>query len=1188
MLQLHSTVALQRRRCRLAAAVSTAAAAARLPADDEPVLATPADYRPPSPLPPPPTQATLVQVLPYLLRLAFGSPQLTLRLGAALALLLTYKAAGLSAPFFFKRAVDALAAGATDAGVRAAAAALLLSGACRVVAGMARELQQPMFAPVAQNVGRRVAFFTLSHVLDLDLQYHLDRKTGALSRILERGARSAATIFKAVVFTFVPTALELTAVCVILARAFHPRVSLLVVATFAAYALWTVLLTKVATGVRREVKDLDNAITSKAMDALLNFETVKLFGNAALEVRQYDTSLTAYQGSMVRLDLAAAALNAGQIFILTAGLTLVMLAAATGAAAGGAAAAGAAAGAAAAGAGGPGATAWSITAGDLVMINGLLFQLWGPLQFLGWLYREVRQSLVDMEDLFSLLRTPSRLPEGSRELPTLAPATSGSAAAAANGGRNGATHGGTAGEAAAAAALDERQRSSGAASSSGGGATPAAASQGLRLELRDVHFSYGPEGRQVVKGLSIEAAPGESIAIVGPSGSGKSTLLRLLVRLYDCNEGQVLLNGVDVRELRQVSLRAAVAVVPQDTVLFNDTVLHNVAYGAPGAPLSAVRAAASAAKLDAAIARMPAGWSTMVGERGLKLSGGEKQRVAIARAFLRRPRLLICDEATSALDTATERGIQASLRDLATGRTAVFVAHRLSTVQACDRIYVMSDGLVAEQGTHAELMAARGIYWDMWQLQRAEQALEAHLHPSDAQLAQQQQQQNGGGGGGGGSSDEGELQPPALGGGVSLRVDGGAGTAQRRRLGRSTPMAVDAKPQDPQWKHALAGATAGLTTSLSLHPLDVIKTRLQVQDGASLLPAYRGTLDALRHIVREEGWRALYSGLTPALAGSGLAWGVYFFAYNRAKQRYQRQQLRRSGGGGSGGGAQQQQQQRLGPAMHLLSAAEAGTVVCFITNPIWVVKTRLQLQRRTLAQAAAAAAAPAAGGVPRQVLAGGAAAAAETCALEYRGFVHAFVQIARCEGLRGLYKGLLPSLLLVSHGAIQFAVYEELKVAAQHLPLSRFTRSLDGLLGGGSSGGAGASAGTGGGSGGGHAPRELSPAEITACGALSKLAASVATYPSQVLRSRLQQRMDARALQYTGVGDVIRKTLQREGIRGFYKGLAPNVLRVMPQSALTFLVYESVMRALAAQAAGSSGGGGGAVAQQQQRSAAAQ
>ncbi|KAH7624650.1 hypothetical protein Ndes2526B_g00011 [Nannochloris sp. 'desiccata'] len=357
----------------------------------------------------------------------------------------------------------------------------------------------------------------------------------------------------------------------------------------------------------------------------------------------------------------------------------------------------------------------------------------------------------------------------------------------------------------------------------------------------------------------------------------------------------------------------------------------------------------------------------------------------------------------------------------------------------------------------------------------------------------------------------------------------------------------DEEQQPEAWKHAVAGCTAGLSTVLVLQPLDVIKTRLQVQDGAGSLPMYRGTVDALQSIGRQEGWKALYSGLTPALIGSGVAWGVYFFAYNAAKQRYR----------------ELTGQTRLGPLTHLASAAEAGSIVCFITNPIWVVKTRLQLQKQIVLQTVGTHRTPppppaanttmtsspvAISTNALRNIAGASGAAAGSISkplppnpnVAYRGFVDCLSQIAKTEGLPGLYKGLLPSLFLVSHGAIQFAVYEELKSAAYHLrdfirPLGARNVSED---------------------------KTLSSAEITACGALSKMAASIVTYPSQVVRSRLQQRMDSRALQYKGVVDVLRKTMAREGVGGLYKGLVPNVLRVMPQSAMTFLVYETVMRHL--------------------------
>jgi ABC-type transport system involved in Fe-S cluster assembly fused permease/ATPase subunit len=555
------------------------------------------------------------------------------------------------APLYFKQAVDALALGGSQSqAVSACVAAVLLFGAARCILSLAKEVQHPIFSPISQAVARRVSHHSFRHVLELDLGFHLDRKTGSLSRILERGARSVGMIFRAVVFTFIPTAIELVAVCVLLARAFSPKISYIVLCTFGVYTGFTVLLTWFATSTRRAVKNLDNEISSQAVDALLNVETVQLYANERLEAEKYDAGLTAYQRASVKLEVISAILNAGQAVILAGGMTVAMVAA---------------------------AQSVGITSGGLVYIQTLLLQLWAPLQFLGWFYRELRQSLVDMEDLFEILRRNPALPDGFQDLPS------------------------------------------------------SSNQEGVAVQLQNVRYKYpGAGGKEVLKGVNIEARPGEKIAIVGPSGSGKSTLLRLLVRIYDTDDGTVLLDGLDVKSLHVNSIRHAVAVVPQDTVLFNDSVYNNVAYGKVGSSYDEVVQAARAAKLDTAIKTMTGGYDTVVGERGLKLSGGEKQRVSLARAFLRSPRLLICDEATSALDTATERSIMTSLTELAAGRTSVFVAHRLSTVQECDRIYVLSEGEVEEEGGHGELMARRGMYYDMWNAQEAAEAAENSLHGS--------------------------------------------------------------------------------------------------------------------------------------------------------------------------------------------------------------------------------------------------------------------------------------------------------------------------------------------------------------------------------------------------------------------------------------------------------------------------
>lgn len=662
----------QRQHCAHVVASSAAASAWAAPAGFHKSDASEEEFgeltAPPA-LPPTPKSSSLLDVFPYLARLALSERSLYWRLALALFLMVASKVAGLLAPVYFKHAVDAMGQNA----VQMTVAALLTSGLCRVVNGVAKEIQHPCFTPISQAAGRRVAYHTFAHVLDLDISFHLERRTGALSRVLERGTRSIAVMFRAIVFTFIPTAIELVLVAVVLARSFSPLVAALVVATFVAYVSWTTLMTQAATDVRKQVNVLDNQTTGKAVDALLNYETVALFNNQALEVSEYDTVLSQLQKASIRTEAISATLNAGQSVILSFGLTAVLAVAAMGSA------------------------TTSMTAGDLVLVQGLLLQLWGPLQFLGWFYRELRQSLVDLDAFLKVLLTKNQLPDGDKDLPMTDVHVAADSPAHHQRNGNGAS------EAQPIASTSQR---------------------GLALQLKDVHFSYNPE-REVLKGVNITAQPGQSVAIVGPSGSGKSTLLRLMVRLYDVTTGSITLNGVDVRELRQGSLRGSVAVVPQDTVLFNDTIYRNIAYGRVGATREEVEAAAKKAQLDTAISRMSDGYNTVVGERGLKLSGGEKQRVAIARAFLRSPKLLICDEATSALDTATERDIMDSLTELASGRTSIFVAHRLSTIRNCDKIVVMSAGQVVEEGSHNDLMNAGRVYADMWAMQ-AEQEEQSH------------------------------------------------------------------------------------------------------------------------------------------------------------------------------------------------------------------------------------------------------------------------------------------------------------------------------------------------------------------------------------------------------------------------------------------------------------------------------
>ncbi|GMH35638.1 hypothetical protein BSKO_03506 [Bryopsis sp. KO-2023] len=596
------------------------------------------------PLPDPPSKATLGKILPYLTKVALTERKLYWRLAGALLCMVVSKVSGLVAPVLLKDAVDALAA----SNVRLAVGAVLLAGSYRLLSGVAKEVQYPIFTPISQAAARRVASSTFAHVLDLDIQFHLDRQSGSLSRILERGTRSIQMMFRVVVFTFVPTLLELVFVAGYLTHQFSGFMALTVTATFVAYVAWTLYMTPIAVRVRKEANTFDNLTMGKAVDVLQNFETVTLFNNKDLEVSQYDEYLRGHQIASVETEKVMAATNAGQHIVLSVGLTaaLVLSLTCTG--------------------------GHDITAGGLIMVQGILLQLWLPLQFLGWFYRELRQALIDMEDFLNILQTKTTLPDGDLVLPHQ--------------------------------------------SETNGNGSSSTAIAGVEVNLRNVFFGYTNE-RPVLQGVSLHIDAGQSVAIVGSSGSGKSTILKLLARLFDVTNGVIQCDGIDIRDLQQTSLRSVIGVVPQDTVLFNETIMENIRYGCPGSSDEQVIEAARMAQLHTAIGRMPTGYQTVVGERGLKLSGGEKQRVAIARTFLRAPRLLLCDEATSALDTATEQEIMSSLNRLARGRTSVFVAHRLSTIQNCDKIVVMSGGKVVEQGTHEELMALERMYYDMWMAQ---------------------------------------------------------------------------------------------------------------------------------------------------------------------------------------------------------------------------------------------------------------------------------------------------------------------------------------------------------------------------------------------------------------------------------------------------------------------------------------
>ncbi len=577
----------------------------------------------------------LLRIAPYLW--PKNETELRIRVVAALVLVAAAKAVGVLVPFAYARAVDALAPkDGIGAAITVPVALLLAYGVLRVMSSVFAELRNAIFAKVQARAGRRVALEVFEHLHALSMRFHMDRATGGLSRVIERGVRGIATSLNFLLFNIIPTIVEILFVAAILWWVFAASFAITMLATIVAYVAFTLLFTNWRLRFRRTMNETDEEANTKAVDSLLNYETVKYFGNEGHEARRYNESLTRYERAYVTSETTLNMLNAGQAIIMAVGLTVTMLLAGSGIAAG------------------------TMTVGDLVMVNTYLIQLYLPLNILGFAYREIKQGLTDMEQMFALLEVPAEV----RDAPDAVPLAKGPG----------------------------------------------------EIRFDNVQFGYRPD-RQILKGVSFTVEPGRMLAIVGPTGAGKSTVSRLLFRFYDATGGAVTVDGQDVRSVTQASLRAAMGVVPQDTVLFNDTIRYNIAYGRPGATDDEVEAAARAAQVHDFVLRLPEGYATRVGERGLKLSGGEKQRVAIARTILKDPRILILDEATSALDTRTEQEIQAALRDVARNRTTLVIAHRLSTVVEADEIIVLQDGRIAERGTHASLTAADGLYAEMWRRQ---------------------------------------------------------------------------------------------------------------------------------------------------------------------------------------------------------------------------------------------------------------------------------------------------------------------------------------------------------------------------------------------------------------------------------------------------------------------------------------
>ena len=582
---------------------------------------------------------TLLRFLPMLW--PRGEHEIQARVVVAVILVLIGKATTLLMPFAYKAIVDRMASHQAFALV---IGLVLAYAGARFGGVLADNLRNALFEKVGQRAALALSSRVFRHVHSLSLRFHLERRTGSLTKIVERGTKSIDMMLYFLLFNIAPTVIELGAICIIFFVKFGGGLVAGTLAVVAIYIGFTRWVTDWRAGIQRQMNEVDNKAIGRAVDSLLNYETVKYFGAEEREARRYDEAVGAFTRAAVRNEVSLAWLNIGQSLI-----TNLMMA------------------------GAMGFTVWGwstgrFTPGDVVLVNALLMQLFRPLDMLGWVYRSIKQGLIDMEMMFELLDTSQEIVDAPN-------------------------------------------------------APPLAVTRGA-VRFDNVHFQY-EDGREILKGVSFDVPPGTSLAVVGPSGAGKSTLARLLYRFYDPSGGSILIDGQPIAGVTQASLRSAIGIVPQDTVLFNDTIAYNIAYGRENAGQPEVEKAAAGAAIDTFIASLPNGYGSMVGERGLKLSGGEKQRVAIARTLLKNPPILILDEATSALDSRTEEAIQATLQGAMRDRTTIVIAHRLSTIAEADRIIVLDQGRVAESGTHAALLAANGLYADLWNRQQAERELEA-------------------------------------------------------------------------------------------------------------------------------------------------------------------------------------------------------------------------------------------------------------------------------------------------------------------------------------------------------------------------------------------------------------------------------------------------------------------------------